>query len=151
MTNSLDSEAYVAGALAAANGDIEVKPVASGHYEPTAFHWYRVYDPSSDECRVVLAGSDDATIFCEPCSPDDKSDFTKAFLRTLRFGGGEDDPTLWLVVLDDGVVNPEWIDLEILRPVLEKGAAELQIDFKFDVWAVNRVRRKTPNSDATNE
>jgi hypothetical protein len=147
MKTPLNNAEYIAGVLAAANGDIEVKPVASGHYEPTAFHWYRVYDPSSDECRVVLAGNDDTIVFCEPCSPDDKSDFTKAFLRTLRFGGGEVDPTLWLVVLDEGVVNPEWIDLEILRPVLEKGAAELQTDFNFDVWALNGVRRKAPKRE----
>lgn len=144
MNNPLDSHDYVAGALAAANGDIEVKSVAFGYYEPTAFHWYRVYDPSSDECRAVLAGSDDATVFCEPCSPDDKSDFTKAFIKTLRFGGGEDDPTLWFVVLGEGGVNPEWIDLQILRPILEKGAAELRTDFNFDVWAVKGVIKKKP-------
>jgi hypothetical protein len=139
MNKPLDSQDYVAGALAAVRGNIEVKPVAFGYYEPTAFSWYRVYDPSSDECRAVLAGSDDATVFCAPCSPDDKSDFTKAFLKTLNFGGREDDPTLWLAVLDKGGVDPEWVDLQILRPILEKGAAELGTDFNFEVWAVKGV------------
>jgi hypothetical protein len=91
-----------------------------------------------------LAGSDDATVFCEPCSPNDKSDFTKAFLKTLNFGGSKDDPTLWFVVLDTGGVNPEWIDLQVLRPILEKGAAELGTDFDFDVWAVKGVLGKKP-------
>jgi hypothetical protein len=146
MNNPLDSQDFVAGALAALSGDIEVKPVAFGNYEPTAFQWYRVYDMRSDECRVVLAGSDDATVFCEPCSPDDKSDFTKAFLKTLKFGGGEDDPTLWFVVLDEGGVDPEWIDLQVLRPILEKGAAELGTNFDFDVWAVEGVIKKKPKT-----
>lgn len=146
MSNYLDSEDYVTGALAAATGDLDVKPVAGGNYESTVYQWYRVYDTRSDECRVVLAGSDDATVFCEPCSSDDKSDFTKAFLRTLRFGGGEDDPTLWLVVLDEGVVNPEWIDLQVLRPILEKGAAQLGTNFDFDVWAVKGVLGKKPKT-----
>jgi hypothetical protein len=144
MNNPIDSQDYVAGALAAIRGNIELKPVAFGYYEPTAFSWYRVYHPSSDVCRVVLAGSDDATVFCEPCSPNDKSDFTKAFLKTLNFGGSKDDPTLWFVVLDTGGVNPEWIDLQVLRPILEKGAAELGTDFDFDVWAVKGVLGKKP-------
>ncbi len=144
MNNPLDSHDYVAGAVAAACGDIEVKSVAFGYYEPTAFSWYRVYDPKSDGCLAVLAGSDDSTVFCEPCSPDDKADFTKALIKTLRFGGGEDDPTLWFVVLDKGGVNPEWIDLQILRPIIEKGAAELGIEFNFDVWEVKGVIGKKP-------
>lgn len=139
MNNPLESQDYVAGALAAVTGNIEVKPVAFGYYEPPAFSWYRIYDPSTDECRVVLAGSDDATVFCEPCSADDNSDFTKAFLKTLNFGGNRDDPTLWFVVLVKGGVNPEWIDLQILRPLLERGAAALGTDFNFDVWAVKGV------------
>jgi hypothetical protein len=145
MSDSRKSHDYVAGALAATTGDILVEPVAFGYYEPTAFQWYRVYDTRHDECYAVLAGSDDDCVFYESCSPDDKTDFTKAFLKTLRFGGGpEDDPTLWLVVLDNGGINPEWIDVEMLRAILEKGAAELKTDFNFDVWAVEGLLQKTP-------
>ncbi len=43
MSNPLDIEDYVAGALAATTGDLEVKPVAGGNYESTVYHWYRVY------------------------------------------------------------------------------------------------------------
>ena len=132
MSNPLDIEDYVAGALAATTGDLEVKPVAGGNYESTVYHWYRVYDTRSDECRAVLAGDNDdgGTPFCEPCDPDDKADFTKAFIKTM----------------EDGWVDPEWIDLQVLRPILEKGAAELGTNFDFDVWAVKGVLGKKPKT-----
>ncbi len=134
MSNSLDSEDYLAGALAAATGDIQVKLVAGCNSNPN--QWYRVDDASGDECRAVLY--DGETRFCEPCDPDDKSAFTKAFIKTLRFGESEAYPVLWLVLMD-GWVDQEWIDLQILRPILEQGAAELGTDFNFDVWAVEGV------------
>ena len=148
MSNSLDIEDYVAGALAATTGDLEVKPVAGGNYESTVYQWYRVYDTRSDECRAVLAGDNDdsGTPFFEPCDPDDKTAFTKAFIKTLRFGGPEDDPSVWTCILEDGWVDPEWIDLQVLRPILEKGAAELGNNFDFDVWAVNGVLGKKPKT-----
>jgi hypothetical protein len=144
MNNPLDSHDYVAGALAATTGDLEVKPVAAGNYESTVYQWYRVYDTRSDECRAVLAGDNDdgGTPFCEPCDPDSKTEFTKAVIKTLRFGGPEDDPSAWSCILEDGWVDPEWIDLQVLRPVLEKGAAELGTNFDFDVWAVKGVLKK---------
>jgi hypothetical protein len=146
MSNPLDNEDYVAGALAATTGDLEVKPVAGGNYESTVYQWYRVYDTRSDECRAVLAGDNDdgGTPFCEPCDPDSKTEFTKAFIKTLRFGGSEDDPSSWTCILEDGWVDQEWIDLQVLRPILEKGAAELGTDFDFDVWAVKGVLGKKP-------
>ena len=145
MSNSLDSEDYVAGALAAATGDIQVKLVAGCNSNPN--QWYRVDDASGDECRAVLY--DGETRFCEPCDPDDKSAFTKAFIKTLRFGGSEAYPVFWLVLLD-GWVDQEWIDLQILRAILEQGAAELGTDFDFDAWAVEGVRGKKPKRGRRN-
>ena len=148
MSNPLDIGDYVAGALAATTGDLEVKPVAGGNYESTVYHWYRIYDTRSDECRAVLAGDNDdgGTPFCEPCDPDDKTEFTKAVIKTLRCGGPEDDPSAWTCILEDGWVDPEWIDLQVLRPILEKGAAELGTNFDFDVWAVKGVLGKKPKT-----
>ena len=148
MSNPLDNEDYVAGALAAVTGDLEVKPVAGGNYESTVYQWYRVYDTRSDECRAVLAGDNDdgGTPFCEPCDPDSKTEFTEAFIKTLRFGGSEDDPSSWKCILEDGWVDQEEIDLQVLKPILEKGAAEIGIHFDFDVWAANGVRGKKPKT-----
>jgi hypothetical protein len=140
MSNSLDSEDYVAGALAAATGHIQVKPVAGCNFNP--YQWYGVDDTRSAECRAVLY--DGETQFCEPCDPDDKSAFTKAFIKTLRFGRSEADPSFWTLFLGEGWVDQEWIDLQILRPILEQGAAELGTDFNFDVWAVEGVLGKKP-------
>jgi len=112
------------------------------------YQWYRVYDTRSDECRAVLAGDNDdgGTPFCEPCDPDSKTEFTKAFIKTLRFGGSEDDPSAWTCILEDGWVDQEWIDLQVLRPILEKGAAELGTNFDFDVWAVKAVQGTKPKT-----
>jgi hypothetical protein len=146
MSNPLDNEDYVAGALAAVTGDLEVKPVAGGNYESTVYQWYRVYDTRSDECRAVLATDYGENPFCEPCDPDDKTEFTKAFIKTLRFGGSEDDPSAWTCILEDGWVDQEWINLQVLRPILEKGAAELGTNFDFDVWAVKGVQGTKPKT-----
>jgi hypothetical protein len=144
MNTPLDSQDYVAGALAATVGDLEVKRVAGGNIESTVYQWFRVYDPSSDECRAILATDYGENPFCEPCDPDDKTELTKAFIKTLRFGGSEDDPSSWTCILEDGWVDQEWIDLQVLRPILEKGAAELGTNFDFDVWVVEGVRGKKP-------
>jgi hypothetical protein len=146
MNNPLDSHDYVAGALAATVGDLEVKRVAGGNIESTVYEWYRVYDPGSDQCRAVLATDCGQNPFCEPCDPDNKTEFTKAFIKTLRFGGSEDDPSSWACILEDGWVDQEEIDLQVLRPILEKGAAEFRIHFDFDVWAAKRVRGKKPKT-----
>jgi hypothetical protein len=99
MSNPLDNEDSVAGALAATNGDTVVDPVAAGNWESTVDNGYRVDDMRSDEGRVVLAGDNDdgGTPFCDPCDPDDQTEFTKAFIKTLRFGGPEDAPSSWPV------------------------------------------------------
>ena len=130
--------------MAATVGDLEVKRVAGGNIESTVYEWYRVYDPGSDQCRAVLATDCGQNPFCEPCDPDNKTEFTKAFIKTLRFGRSEADPSLWFLFLVDGWVDQEWIDLQILRPILEQGAAELGTDFNFDVWAVEGVLGKKP-------
>jgi hypothetical protein len=144
MNNPLNIDDYVAGALAATVGDLEVKRVAGGNIESTVYQWYRVYDPGSDQCRAVLATDYGENPFCEPCDPDDKTEFTKALIKTLRFGGSKDDPSSWTCILEDGWVDQEEIDLEVLRPILEKGAAELSADFDFDVWAVKGVLGEKP-------
>jgi hypothetical protein len=48
--------------------------------------------------------------------------------------------------LGEGWVDQEWIDLQILMPILEQGAAELGTDFNFDVWAVEGVLGKKPKT-----
>lgn len=140
MNNPLDSQDFVAGALAALSGDIEIKQVAGCNASLTA--WYRVCETYSEECRVVVATGCGEQVFCEPCDPDDRAEFTKAFIKTLRFGESEAEPYFWTSALADGWVDPEWIDLQVLRPILEKGAAELGTTFDFDVWAVEGVRKK---------
>ena len=140
MNNPLDSQDFVAGALAAVSGDIEIKLVA----ENGRARWYRVCDPFSEECRVVVASYFAEDLSFEPCDPDDKADFTKAFIKTMSFGDPGADAQLWATALEDGWVDQDWIDLQILRPILERGAAELGTDFDFDVWAVEGVRGKKP-------
>jgi hypothetical protein len=142
MNNPLDSQDYVAGALAAVSGDIEIKQVAGCNTGLSA--WYRVCDPSSEECRAVVATGYGEHLFCEPCDPDDRAEFTKAFIKTLRFGESEAEPYFWTSALEDGWVDQEWIDLQILRAILEQGAAELGTDFNFDAWVVEGVRGKKP-------
>lgn len=143
MNNPLDSQDFVAGALAAVTGNIEIKEVAGCNTGMCA--WYRVYDTISEECRAVLA-MDHGEPICEPCDPNDKTEFTRAFIKTLRFGESAAEPHLWFSALEGGWVDSEWIDLQILRPILERGAVELGTDFSFDVWAVEGVRGKKPKT-----
>lgn len=134
----LNNDDFIAGAVAAGCGELEVDAVASGSYDATSYHWYRIYDPDSEECMVVLMGDPAETVSSrESCQSGDKASFTRAFLKTLQFGGNEEFAHFWFIILieDDGWVDAKWLDAELLKAVLEKGAAELGAEFDFNAWA----------------
>jgi hypothetical protein len=56
---NVTNEQFLAGAVAAVRGSLEVDAVASGNIESVSYEWYRIYDPSTDECLVVLTGEGD--------------------------------------------------------------------------------------------
>jgi hypothetical protein len=148
MDNPLNNDDYVAGVLAATTGDLEVQLVAEGLNESTAttYSWYWINDARNSKCHALLVGKTETSTnwFCESCPQDDRTAFAQAFLKTLRPGNPEDDASVWYSILVDGWVDPEWISVEILKDILEKGAATLQIDFNFDVWAVNGGLQNRP-------
>jgi hypothetical protein len=132
----LTNEDFVAGAIAAADEKLNVDFIAIGNMESVIFTWYRIYDPNSEECVVALSGDDGVTSI-EICEADDKKDLTRALLKTLNFGEDTDEfeSEAWLCVLDEGHVNAELVDKEMLRETLEAGAAQLGTEFDFDQWA----------------
>ena len=132
----LENEDFVAGAIAAADEKLNVDFIAVGNMESVIFTWFRVYDPNSEECVVALSGDDGVTSI-EICEADDKKDLTRALLKTLNFGLETDEfeSESWLCVLDEGHVNAEFVDKEMLRETLEAGAAKLGTEFDFDQWA----------------
>lgn len=145
MKDLFDNDDYLAGVLAVATGDLEVQPVAGGHYESTVYSWYWVHDTRRNQCQALFVGSGDGTTrFYETCPPNDRVAFTQAFLKTLRFGKQKADANIWFCILLNGWADPEWISIEILKEFMDGGATELQIDFKFDVWAVNGGLQNRP-------
>ncbi len=137
----LNNDDFIAGAVAAACGGLEVDAVASGSYDAFSYHWHRIYDPDSDECMVVLMGdpteNPDTVSSRELCQPGDKAGFTRAFLKTVQFGGNEELAHFLFIILilDEGWVDAKWLDAKLLKDVLEKGAAELGQEFDFNAWA----------------
>ena len=132
----LKDESFVAGIIAASG--LEVDNVASGNMESVIFEWYRIYDEQTGDCVIVLVEQDGSISSIDPCSADDKKDFTQALLKTLNFGADteEVDSVSWLCILADGWVNAQWVDESMLRTTLEAGAAQLDSEFNFDQWAL---------------
>jgi acyl CoA:acetate/3-ketoacid CoA transferase alpha subunit len=52
-----------------------------------------------------------------------------------QFLGSIPESEAWLCVLEEGRVNAEFVDKEMLREALEAGAAQLGTEFDFDQWA----------------
>jgi hypothetical protein len=148
MDNPLNNDDYIAGVLAATTGDLEVQLVAEGHNDSTAttYSWYWTDDARNSKCHALLVEKTKTRTnrFCESCPQDDRTAFAQAFLNTLRSGNPENDASAWFSILVDGWVDPEWISVEILKEILERGAAALQTDFDFEVWAVNGGLQNRP-------
>lgn len=126
----------IAGAVAVANGLLEMEWTAGGHIESVEYSWYRIYNTQADECVAVLTGGVEDDPYLVPCDPHDAREFTRAMIKTLSFGEDTVDAMAWFNVLLEGSVEPKWLDKELLKATLEKGAAELRIDFDFHAWAL---------------
>jgi hypothetical protein len=134
---NLESDKFIAGAIAASKGELEIVAIAGGNMESAIYKWYLVRDSESDQCVIALDdGESDSVPEVVKCSSCDKCDVTNAMLRTLNFVA--DTPKVesveWLCVLAEGWVDINWIDESILRETLEAGAATLQSEFNFDDW-----------------
>lgn len=133
------SNEFLAGAVAAVSGSLEVDALGSGSMESIGFNWYRIYDPHTDDCAVVLIGEGDghhdAVSSRESCEADDKTALTKALIKTMSFGGTDEPPGALLCVLNKGWVNAKYIDAGVLRAALTKDAAAIGCKFDFKTWA----------------
>lgn len=136
---NLKNDDFLAGAVAAERGGLKVDALASGNMDSVGYSWYRIYDPQSGECVVVLMGEEegeyDTISSREPSEADDKESCTRAFIKTLNFGGNEESTASLFCVMQNGWINTKYIDANVLRAALEKGAAEIKLDFDFDAWA----------------
>lgn len=147
----LNNQDILTGAIAAVNGALEVEWVASGCIEgmgSVSYDWYRLLDPGTDQCAVVLWNAEEGG---EPATSDvfewtDKKDFTRRLLDTLKFGGEEPPAMGWFVILgaEGAAVNPDWVDAETLRAQMEKEAVELKTDFDFEAWEERIGFKKKP-------
>lgn len=145
----LNNDDFLAGAVAAGSGCLEVETLARGDMESVGYNWYRICNPETDECMVVLMGDDgdekNQTISSrESCEAGNNADCTRAFIRTLNFGGVEEDLGSLLCILDDGWVNSKYIDGHVLRAALEKGSVKINANFNFVDWAQDHGFGTTP-------
>ena len=134
---NLSSDEFIAGAIAALKGELEIVAIAGGNMESAVYGWYLVCDPESDQCVIALDdGESDSAPEIVKCLSCDKIDVTNAMLRTLNFGTDtlKVEAVEWLCILAEGWVDVNWIDESILRETLEAGAATLQSKFNFDDW-----------------
>ena len=139
---NLGSDEFIAGAIAASKGELEIVAIAGGNMESAIYRWYLVRDPESDQCVIALDdGESDSVPEIVKCLSCDKRDVTNAILRTLNFGADtlQVEAVEWLCVLAEGWVDFNWIDESILRETLEAGAATLQSKFNFDDW-LSKIR-----------
>ena len=134
---NLESDEFIAGAIAASQSKLEIVAIAGGNMESAVYGWYLVRDPESDQCVIALDdGESDGIPNILKCSSCDQRDVTNAMLRTLNFGADTPDveTEAWLCILEEGWVDINWIDESILRETLEAGAATLQSKFNFNDW-----------------
>ena len=137
-----ESEAFLAGAIASSIGDLKVSKLATGELPPVLFRWFHIHDPNKDECVVVLIedaedGGYPIIAAKENCIGGDKKSATNALIKTMNLGGSEDKDTLeaFFCALENGWVNSQLLDADVMRSELERGAAALKADFNFAKWA----------------
>lgn len=139
---NLGSDEFIAGAIAASKGELEIVAIAGGNMESAVYGWYLIRDQESDQCVIALDdGESDSVPEIVKCSSCGKRDVTNAMLRKLNFGADKlkVEEVEWLCVLAEGWVDFNWIDESILRETLEAGAATLQSKFNFDDW-LSKIR-----------
>ena len=139
---NLGSDEFIAGAIAASKGELEIVAIAGGNMESAVYGWYLIRDQESDQCVIALDdGESDSVPEIVKCLSFEKRDVTTAMLKTLNFGAHtlKLEAEEWLCVLAEGWVDVNWVDESILRETLEAGAATLQRKFNFDDW-LSKIR-----------
>lgn len=98
-----------------------VHEVASLCYDSTTCECYAVKDEDGICSALSYDIETNAIIKSTTFEWTDKVDFTHKLVECL----GYLDSSAWVIVLEDGYLNKEWIAIEVLVPLIEKGFKEL--------------------------
>jgi len=135
MTLREEDDGFLRGAIAA-SCDLAVDWVATGYYESVGYCWFRIMNEDSECVLVMQDPCSDSIAWQESFEWVDKQDMTRRFLRSLDWGGSEEEYALWAIILsEDESVNPQLLDKELLRERLDQAHAEFGSNFDFDAWS----------------
>ncbi|MFN4942270.1 MAG: hypothetical protein ACK5G9_00595, partial [Akkermansiaceae bacterium] len=59
---NLESDEFIAGAIAASKSDLEIVVIASGNMESAIYKWYLVRDAYSNQCIIALDDGDSGSL-----------------------------------------------------------------------------------------
>lgn len=112
-----------------------VHEVAGGHYESTEFVSYALKDDDGI-CSAVSYDAENDTIGASTTFEwAGKVDFTHKLVEMLNYM----DSVAWVIVLKDGYLNKQWIAIEVLVPLIEKGLKELDMSDDATAWLKLRL------------
>jgi hypothetical protein len=98
-----------------------VHEVASLCYESTRCDCYAVKDEDGICSALSYDIETDGIIKSTTFEWTDKVDFTRKLVECLSHL----DSSAWVIVLEEGYLNKQWIAIEVLVPIIEKGFKEL--------------------------
>ena len=98
-----------------------VHEVASLCYESTTCDCYAVKDADGICSALSYDIETDGIIKSTTFEWTDKVDFTHKLVECLIHL----DSSAWVIVLEEGYLNKQWIAIEVLVPIIEKGFKEL--------------------------
>jgi hypothetical protein len=98
-----------------------VHEVASLCYESTTCDCYAVKDADGICSALSYDIETDGIIKSTTFEWTDKVDFTHKLVECLIHL----DSSAWVIVLEEGYLNKQWIAIEVLLPIIEKGFKEL--------------------------
>ena len=111
-----------------------VHEVASLYYDATTCKCYAVKEDGI--CSALSYDIEtNAIIKSTTFEWTDKVDFTHKLVECL----GYLDSSAWVIVLEDGYLDKQWIAIEVLVPIIEKGFKELGMNDDAIEWLKLRL------------
>jgi hypothetical protein len=112
-----------------------VHEVASLCYEATTCDCYAVKDEDGICSALSYDIETDGIIKSTTFEWTDKVDFTHKLVECLNHL----DSSAWVIVLEEGYLNKQWIAIEVLVPIIEKGFKELGMSDDATEWLKLRL------------
>ena len=112
-----------------------VHEVGSVCFDADTCEWYAVKDEDGI-CSALTYYPENDGIIAKTFEWTDNVDFTRKIVECQSYL----PPESWVIALEEGYLNKQWIAIEVLVPIIEKGFKELGMSDDATEWLKLRLK-----------